>query len=87
MQFKFVGRYTNGHTAITLLGVTFQGHEPMDVTDPVIAARLKRHPEFQVVHPLDHDGKDGPGGSLSGEKATRRRRKRKQVATGEGWMA
>lgn len=64
MLFRFIGTYTNGHTSINASGVDFQGHEPADVTDPEGIRRLLGNPEFERVHPLDHDGDGKPGGSL-----------------------
>lgn len=49
MMFKFVGRYTNGHTAITVFDVTFNGHDPAEVSDPKAIARLSKNIEFQAV--------------------------------------
>lgn len=64
MLFKFTGRYTNGHTSINACGVTFEGNEPAEVTDPEAIRRLSNHPEFEEVDPLDHDGDGEKGGSL-----------------------
>lgn len=66
--FKFIGQYTNGHTSISYGDVTWQGHDPAEVTDPAWIARLSRHPEFEEVHPLDHDGNGEKGGSLPKRK-------------------
>lgn len=49
MRFRFVGQYTNGHTAIDAGGVTFEGHEPSEVTDPDLIRRLTNHQEFEAV--------------------------------------
>jgi hypothetical protein len=49
MLFRFIGRYTNGHTAINACGVVFQGHEPAEVTDPDGIRRLSGNPEFEAV--------------------------------------
>lgn len=75
MLFKFIGRYTNSHTSINASGVTFQGREPAEVTDPDGVRRLSGNPEFEKVHPLDHDGNGEPGGSLP-----KRRGRPKKVA-------
>jgi hypothetical protein len=63
MLFKFTGRYTCGHTSNTVGGVTFEGHEPTEVPDELVE-RFTGHPEFEQVHPLDHDGDGAKGGSL-----------------------
>ena len=60
--FRFVGEYTNGRTSIEHLGVTFEGHEPSEVSDDV-ALQLLDQPEFEEVDPLDHDGDGRKGGS------------------------
>lgn len=75
MLFKFIGQYTNSHTSISASGVTFEGREPSEVTDPEAIRRLSGNPEFEPVHPLDHDGNGKKGGSLP-----RRSRKPKGVA-------
>jgi hypothetical protein len=62
MKLKFIGEYTNGRTTISYLGCTFEGHELRDVS-PEVYALLKGHPEFQELHPLDHDGNGRKGGS------------------------
>lgn len=49
MLFCFTGTYTGGRTSITLFGVTFEGREPVDVTDPDGIRRLSNHPEFEAV--------------------------------------
>lgn len=64
MLFKFIGQYTNGHTSITVMGVTFEGHDPAEVTDAEAIRRLSNNIEFEEVHPLDHDGDGEKGGSL-----------------------
>jgi hypothetical protein len=64
MRLRFTGTYTGGHTSITLCGVTFDGREPSEVTDAESIRRLSGHPEFETVHPLDHDGDGHKGGSL-----------------------
>lgn len=63
MIFRFIGKYTNGHTRINACGVWFEGHEPSEVP-PEAVARLSRNIEFEQVHPLDHDGNGVKGGSL-----------------------
>lgn len=75
MLFKFIGQYTNGHTSIDACGVLFEGNEPAEVTDPEAIRRLSHNPEFAKVDPLDHDGDGEKGGSLTGEKATARKKK------------
>lgn len=64
MRFRFIGQYTNGHTAINACGIVFDGRSPSEVTDPEAVRRLSRHPEFEAISPLDHDGDGKPGGSL-----------------------
>lgn len=49
MRFRFIGRYTNGHTSICMMGVTFEGNEPAQVDDPAAVARLSNNIEFEVV--------------------------------------
>ena len=80
MKFRFIGLYTNGHTEVDAGGVTFVGNEPSEVTDPDLIRRLSGHPEFEVVHPLDHDGDGKPGGSLPDAVAPRKRGRPKKVA-------
>jgi hypothetical protein len=63
MRFRFIGKYTNGHTGIDACGVWFDGREPSEVP-PEAVARLSRNIEFEQVHPLDHDGDGRKGGSL-----------------------
>lgn len=63
MKLRFIGEYTNDRTSITYLDCTFEGHEPREVSADV-AALLKGHPEFEAVHPLDHDADGEKGGSL-----------------------
>jgi hypothetical protein len=67
MLFRFVGKYTGGRTTINA-GVDFVEREPSRVDDPELIRRLSNNPEFEVVHPLDHDGDGEPGGSLPSEK-------------------
>jgi hypothetical protein len=49
MLFRFTGTYTGGRTSITVFGVTFEGHEPADVTDEDGIRRLSGHQEFEQV--------------------------------------
>lgn len=49
MRFRFIGQYTNGHTAINACGVTFEGHDPENVEDPEAIRRLSSNPEFETV--------------------------------------
>ena len=49
MLFRFIGRYTNGHTSISACGVTFEGNEPADVTEPEGIRRLSQNIEFEAV--------------------------------------
>lgn len=63
MRFRFIGTYTGAET-ITLCGVTFVGREPSEATTDEARRRLPNHPEFEIVHPLDHDGNGTKGGSL-----------------------
>jgi hypothetical protein len=49
MRFRFIGQYTNGHTSNTAHGVTFEGHEPAEVTDAEAVRRLSGNPEFEAV--------------------------------------
>lgn len=63
MQFRFIGRYTNGHTSICMNGVRFDGDEPREVPADAVA-RLSQNIEFEAVHSLDHDGDGVKGGSL-----------------------
>ena len=69
---RFIGQYTNGHTTISYLGCTFEGHEPREVSAEV-AALLANNPEFETIHPLDHDGDGEPGGSLPDAVKPRKR--------------
>lgn len=75
MLFKFIGRYTNGHTSINASGVVFEGREPANVTEADAIRRISGNPEFEEVHPLDHDGDGEKGGSLP-----KRRGRPKKVA-------
>jgi hypothetical protein len=49
MRFKFTGKYTNGHTAVDIHGVVFEGHDPVEVKDEDKIAKLKTHPEVASV--------------------------------------
>lgn len=49
MLFRFTGTYTGGRKSITVFGVTFEGHEPADVTDEDGIRRLSGHQEFERV--------------------------------------
>jgi hypothetical protein len=53
MLFRFIGRYTNGHTAINACGVVFHGREPADVTDLDGIRRLSNHPEFEAAEAIE----------------------------------
>lgn len=77
MRLRFIGEYTNGRDTITYLGCTFHGHEPREIP-PDVEALLSGHPEFEVIHLLDHDGDGVKGGSLP----KRRGRPRKVKANG-----
>lgn len=48
MKFRFIGKYTNGHTSVSSNGVTFVGREPSEAVGDA-AIRLARHPEFEAV--------------------------------------
>lgn len=61
MRMRFIGDYTNGRESISYLGCTFEGHEAREVSAEV-ATLLQGHPEFEVIHPLDHDGDGRKGG-------------------------
>lgn len=61
--YRFTGTYTGGRNSITLCGVTFNEREPSEVEGEALR-RLRNHPEFEAVHPLDHDADGKPGGSL-----------------------
>lgn len=60
--YRFTGTYTGGRNSITLCGVTFNEREPSEVEGEALR-RLRDHPEFEAVHPLDHDADGKPGGS------------------------
>ena len=49
MRFKFTGQYTNGHTAVSIFGVRFEGYEPVNVQNDDLIAKLKTHPEVEAV--------------------------------------
>ena len=76
MLLKFIGTY-NGPETISYPPYTFIGREPLEV-DPAtdMGRRLTHNPEFEHVHPLDHDGDGELGGSLPGEQATAKKRGR-----------
>lgn len=46
-EYRFTGTYTGGRSSITLCGVTFEGREPSECSDP----RIANHPEFEAVEP------------------------------------
>jgi hypothetical protein len=70
VRFRFIGQYTNGHTSINAGGVVFEGREPAEVECAELARRLAANPEFEAVHPLDHDA-DGVKGGLPPRKRGR----------------
>lgn len=78
MRFRFTGIYTGGRNTINAGGVTFEGREPLEVTDPDMIRRLSNHIEFEAIHPLDHDGE--PGGSLPDAARPRKRGRSRKVA-------
>jgi hypothetical protein len=80
MKFRFIGTYTNGHTSISACGFRFDGHEPTDVDGAEAIRRLSGSVEFEVVHPLDHDGDGEKGGSLPDAVAPRRRGRKPKAA-------
>ncbi len=49
MRFKFAGRYTNGNESVRIHGVTFDGTTPTTVDDEGVIAKLKTHPEVEIV--------------------------------------
>lgn len=49
MRFRFIGKYTNGHTSVRAMGFVFNGSEPTDVTTDTAMAKIKTHPEFEAV--------------------------------------
>lgn len=48
MLFRFIGQYTNGRTSICMNGVTFDGHEPVEVPE-ALAFRFAGNAEFEAV--------------------------------------
>lgn len=60
MRLRFIGEYTNGRQSITLCGVTFTGREPAPV-DGEALARLRDHPEFEAVEPVEVPAKPKRG--------------------------
>lgn len=85
MLMRFVGKYTNGQTSIRMgEGAVFHGREPCDVPEGDTLRRLLANPEFERVHPLDHDGDGVKGGSLAGEQATARKRGRPRKVQADG---
>jgi len=60
MRFRFIGKYTNGHTGINACGVDFVGREPAEVTDPDGVRRLSGNPEFEVVAAKAEKAEMGP---------------------------
>lgn len=59
MRFRFIGKYTNGHTSINACGVVFEGHEPREVP-PEAVARLSGNVEFEAVGKPPADNPDKP---------------------------
>jgi hypothetical protein len=49
MRFKFIGKYTNGHRAVVIHGVTFEGHKPVTVDNDDTIKALKTHQEVEIV--------------------------------------
>lgn len=80
MRFRFVGQYTHGRTTIDAGGVLFTGHKPAEVECPELIRRLTNNPEFEAVHPLDHDGDGVKGGSLPDAVKPRKRGRPKKNA-------
>lgn len=81
MLFKFVGQYTNGHTSITMYGVTFNGDEPAEVTDPTACASLAASVgEFEAVEaenpPAEQQEAAEPTADTPKPKKPRGRRKK-----------
>ncbi len=72
MRFRFIGKYTNGYTGFNASGVDFVGHEAAEVTDPEGIRRLSGNPEFERIHPLDHDGDGVKGGSRKRAKGAQK---------------
>ena len=54
MKFRFTGKYTNGHTGVSILRHSFVGREPTLVSEKA-AERLARHPEFEAVQDVAVD--------------------------------
>jgi hypothetical protein len=67
MRYRFTGQYTHGRTSLCLNGVEFEGRAPSEVPAE-LEWRFARHPEFEVIHPLDRDGDGHKGGSLPRRK-------------------
>jgi len=80
VRFRFIGQHTNGRTSITYADAVFEGSNPATVTDPDMIRRLRTHPEFEIIHPLDHDGDGELGGSLPHNTAPRKRGRPKKVS-------
>lgn len=62
MLFRFIGQYTNGRTSITMNGVTFDGHEPVNVPE-ALAFRFAGNIEFEAVEqdaPVDKPKRGRP---------------------------
>lgn len=70
MLFRFIGRYTNGHTQIASCGVVFVGNEPSEVTDADAIRRLSGHPEFERIG-------DAPAAPVVVQERPRKRRQSK----------
>lgn len=49
MNFRFIGKYTNGRTSIATMGHVFVGHEPTQVEGAEAIRRLTNHVEFEAV--------------------------------------
>jgi len=67
MRFRFIGKYTNGHTNVSIRDVVFNGHEPVTVDDDDVALKLMSHPEVEEVTDkpqLGHDNDGHAGGSM-----------------------
>ncbi|MGL5737086.1 MAG: hypothetical protein ACRCYS_19665 [Beijerinckiaceae bacterium] len=58
MLFRFIGTYTGARNSITVFGVTFEGHEPAEVTDLDGIRRLSAHPEFERVEETEATEED-----------------------------
>ena len=48
MRFKFIGKYTNGHSSINAWGLVFEGREPLDVPAELVE-HFARHVEFERI--------------------------------------